>query len=154
VASSGTPEVAKILIAHRADVNAKTTTGETPLRCAVDSAKFEMVTFLISEGADVKTKDGRGISLLSTILQSSILRPTGIAIAKVLISNGADVTDYDLHCVVAHENLELVRLVVSKGANVNARSNGLTPLDTARSKGNTEIIRYLQSVGGRSGTGR
>jgi ankyrin repeat protein len=49
---------------------------------------------------------------------------------------------------------EFAQLLVSKGADVNAKArNGKTPLDYAKAKtGNTDMIKYLESVGAKSGT--
>ena len=53
-----------------------------------------------------------------------------------------------LHSATAIQHLELVRLLISKGANVNARQvNGITPLHTAAHYGNQELINILIRAG-------
>ena len=60
-----------------------------------------------------------------------------------------------LHAGVAGGNLDVVKFLVSKGANVNAQGrnsrtgNAQTPLAVARNSGNTAIVNYLRSEGGR-----
>ena len=61
-ASAGNVAIAKLLLAHKADINAKSgKTQDTPLHWAAMDSRAEMVKFLAAQGADltVKDKDGK-----------------------------------------------------------------------------------------------
>ena len=61
-ARRGNVPVAQALLDGGADLEARDTLGETPLRRAVNCGKVEMVAFLLSRGADVHTKGKSGLS--------------------------------------------------------------------------------------------
>jgi ankyrin repeat protein len=54
-----------------------------------------------------------------------------------------------LHVATAHEKLEILKYLVSIGADVNRKGGilGGGPLNEAASKGNLEIVKYLVSCG-------
>jgi len=71
-------------------------------------------------------------------------------------SQGADVNASNthntspLHYAIAYGNFETVTLLVSKGADVNAKDNAVglgSPLHWAVSHGNVEIVKFLVSKG-------
>ena len=83
-------------------------------------------------------------------------------ITRNLVSRGADVKGArnitPLHLAARGGDVDIVKLLVSKGADVNATAHGhfligeyivqaATPLDFAR---NTAVIQYLKSVGAKS----
>jgi len=179
----------KWFIAKGADVNAEEY-GDTPFLVAVQGANFgvaefllsrganpepglryleqavkneptiEIIQFLVSKGADVKTKNERG----DTLLHLAMMRGSP-EVVKFLVSKGADVNAKDsnggtpLHWVAGErmhtrEHVEVAKFLVSQGADVNAKnSNGETPLDVKiRMFGRTytPIRTYLESVGAKS----
>jgi Tol biopolymer transport system component len=116
--------VAKYLVSKGADVNAKDKGGSTPLHNAVFEETInecvDVVEFLISKGADVNAKDKDGRT------------PLHIAAFVAAIKGDVDV----------------VKFLVSKGADVNAKDkDGRTPLDWAKDVEETDVIKYLESVG-------
>ena len=94
-----------------------------PLHSAITASDFELVQYLVSQGADVNAKEEDG---------------------------GVTVLHHAVFALDANvEIIEIIKFLVSKGANINAKDeDGRTPLDWAH---HTEIARYLESVGGRSG---
>ena len=73
-------EMAELLIAHGADVNAENSEGETPL-FVTHSAKVAEV--LIAHGADVNAKNHHG--------ETPLFRTPSADVAKVLLAYGADI---------------------------------------------------------------
>ncbi len=59
-AEEGHKEMAELLMAEGANVNAKDNWGSTPLLPAADWGRKEVVALLISNGADVNAKDNCG----------------------------------------------------------------------------------------------
>jgi hypothetical protein len=55
-----TADVAKLLLAHGADVNAKDSVGETPLAWAVSAGRKDVLEVLIASKADVNAKNNKG----------------------------------------------------------------------------------------------
>lgn len=76
-------------------------------------------------------------------------------VIKTLIQNGADVTKSNtdgfsvLHAAVENGNIENIEYLVSKGANINAKTfdSKTSPLHTASFKGDTENVKYLVENG-------
>ena len=56
----GQSQVAELLIAEGADVNAKNVVGQTPLHLAAGASHQEIIELLIAEGAEVNAKTKRG----------------------------------------------------------------------------------------------
>jgi ankyrin repeat protein len=84
---AGCKEVATLLIAKGADVNAKDDwSGATPLRWAAAGGHADMVELLIARGADVNARD----DMLRTALHETIFDGHN-EVAERLIANGADV---------------------------------------------------------------
>jgi ankyrin repeat protein len=69
---------------------------------------------------------------------------------KLLLESGADVnkvcTDGEspLHYATERNRLELVKLLVAAGANLNLEFRGKTALAIAKEEKHTEIARYLE----------
>jgi ankyrin repeat protein len=56
----GDTNIAQVLLAHKADVNAKGSDGQTPLHFAVNQGQLQAVEWLLKHGADVNARDNRG----------------------------------------------------------------------------------------------
>src|SRR5262249_42722065 len=62
--SNGNKDVAQLLVAGKADVNAKNRFGETPLLEAARSGQSNVAELLLAHQADVKSKDNDGATPL------------------------------------------------------------------------------------------
>lgn len=140
-------EIAVILIAAGADINAVDESGATALHMAVTGGLEELARLLIDYGADVNRKTG--YHKLTPLHQAA----SGgyINLVKLLLEKGADVNAASaawwtpLH---AAKNKETAEILVENGANVNALSEkGLSPLSEAVSMGDIELSKFLVEKG-------
>jgi ankyrin repeat protein len=138
ISYGGGDEMAKLLIAYGAAVDARDKYGFTPLYWAISGQYFNIAQTLLAHGADGSVLDSQGKSLLhraATYFDSQHHK-----LAKSLLENGALVNGTDvygktpLHYVwedrSAKDNgLCIAKFLLENGADVNAVSNdGLTPL--------------------------
>ncbi len=150
--------MAEILLAHGAAVESPTNYGETPLHWAAHGInsmgkQVDLVEFaetLIKHGANVNRKTGQGRSYRTPL--SYAAEANNLAVAKVLISHGADVEgDGSSPLSAAGANgdfVEMAQLLVENGAKINAPSStGWLPLMTAAGRGNIKVTNYLLSQG-------
>jgi len=150
--------MAKILLAHGATVEPPTNYGETPLHWAAHGInsmgkQVDLVEFaetLIKNGANVNKKTGQGRSYRTPL--SYAAESNNLAVAKVLISHGADVEgDGSSPLSAAGANgdfVEMAQLLVENGAKINASSpTGWHPLMTAAGRGNIKVVNYLLAQG-------
>ncbi|MBL7185067.1 MAG: ankyrin repeat domain-containing protein [Phycisphaerae bacterium] len=111
-AAGGRKEVAELLLAHGADVNARETDGMTPLQSAVYcSDDKETIKLLIANGSDVNAtahvEGETGMSVLGLRLERCVSQPIELADAGGKEMNAR---------VKSLWNSEITRLLTSKGA--------------------------------------
>ena len=151
-------EMVTFFVEKGLDVNALTKRQGTTLHiAAVANADNRVVPYLIEKGADVNRRDGDGCNPLMIAL----LYYRG-GVAKHLIEAGTDVTHTDfarntaLHYATAPSyalpgtvtRMDIVKLLVEKGADVNAKNEaGLTPLMKASQMLNPSIAIYMIEKG-------
>jgi ankyrin repeat protein len=126
----------------------------TPLIIACKNGNLEIIDLLVDNGAKINEK----ISGMSQIYRS-ILMDDDIDVIKKLILLEADVNTKDegkygatpLSASINKQNVELVKLLVLNGANVNqlVYTNNkfippVSPLSIACQYGHTEIVRFLK----------
>ena len=125
-------EIAVILIAAGANINAADESGATSLHMAVTGGLEELSRLLIEYGADVNVRTG--YHKLTPLHQAS--SGGHLSIIKLLLEKGADINATgaaDWTPLHAAKNKETAELLVNNGANVNAVSEkGLTPLSEAQ----------------------
>ena len=111
-------DIARLLIEHGANINAKLYDGTTALMLAVNRGDLDLVRFLVQKGADInaKAKDG------TTALWNSLIGSHG-PILRYLLENGAEVVVRNKKngatiLMVASEigNREVVDILIEKGA--------------------------------------
>jgi ankyrin repeat protein len=131
--SNGCLKVVKLLIGHRANVNAADFSGRTVLMGAIGNKDADRLIALISAGANVNAADKAGRTPLTyTVLVGDS------AAAKILIHAGADPRSKDnlgqtpLHEAALSGDLPLAEILLDAGADPRAKDDlGRTPLDVA-----------------------
>ena len=111
-----TSDVAWLLVAKGADVNARSKRGETALAAAAGRGDEESVELLLAHGADVNAADYRGYTPLMHAAQ------------------------YD------RDSLDIVRTLLARGANANVTAEGQTPVSIAARRGETALTRLLREA--------
>jgi ankyrin repeat protein len=149
-ASNGHKEIANLLIANGANVNAKDAAGRTPLYNASWNSHWETAELLIAKGANVNAKDSM-VQLTSLHFAATEGRKN---IVELLLAKGADVNAANmfggtpLMNAAWHGHSEIAVHLVENGANINAKDQyGMTPLHYAAEQGSKEIADLLISKG-------
>jgi ankyrin repeat protein len=139
-------ESTKLLLDKGADPNHAARSGVTPIMFTRDAG---VVALLLASGADVRARSKVG----ETALMDAAARGD-LSAAKLLLKRGADVNATDhrgytpllLAAACDHDAAELVRLLLSSGADCSARAEGHTALSLAARRGQTEVTRILQAA--------
>jgi ankyrin repeat protein len=156
----------RMIVDAGADVNGVDFAGATPLIHAAANRNLDAVRLLLARGADVNARSGDGsfqkvkagsIALgywtpltASVALASSELVKTLLdAGAKVDVPDVRGMTGLMLAVANDRQNLDVIRLLLARGAKVNAKSGaGETALDWAVKIGSKPAIEVLRRAGG------
>ncbi|MGB2795946.1 MAG: ankyrin repeat domain-containing protein, partial [Phycisphaerae bacterium] len=148
-ARGGQMEVARMLLARGASVNAWTRWNETALHAAAEAGKADMVTFLLQMGTDVNDQGGGGRTPLH-----EAAREGHVEAARRLLAAGARVDQESMYegtslHVAAHAGkTEMVRLLVAAGADLEKGDEcRSTPLQNAVRGGYLDTCRFLVEKG-------
>lgn len=122
----------------------------SPLHVAAVGRSRELVNLLIDHGAKIMNQDQLNDWLFRAVLHNKI-RPT-----KIAIKSGADVNVEDeeggetpLHCAAYWGNIEIVKVLLENGAEVNHQTkDGKTPLYCAEKGKQKETVNLLKQHGG------
>lgn len=134
--------------------------GQTPLETASKRGQVRMVRLLLDHGADVNSIQVDGKTPLMLAAKSVMASHYGGSYAEVvelLLEKGSNVHVRDedgntaLHWAVASDSeidrTAMVKLLLDKGADVNAKGYVWPPIISASYKGHTEVVRLLLDRG-------
>lgn len=147
----GEDDVAKDLVKRGARLDLGGIYGSIPLVAAIIPGHAEMVEFLIQHGADVNQPAG-AVEITPLHMAADKGR---IECARILLKHGALVDSANsrkgvtpLHVAVYEGHDKFVKEIVSRGANVNARTKtNLTALHIAALFGREDVLHFLVESG-------
>jgi ankyrin repeat protein len=132
-ASEGRKDAAELLLANKADVDAKSNGGWTPLHWAASMGQRDVAVLLLANNADVNAKDSDSETPLHKAANWGHKD-----VAKLLLTSKAEVNAKDndgmtpLHKAAAGGLKDVAELLLANGAQVNAKDiGGQTPLHMA-----------------------
>ncbi|MDG7052918.1 MAG: ankyrin repeat domain-containing protein, partial [Wolbachia endosymbiont of Alcedoecus sp.] len=133
-----------------AGLNTKGSNDWTLLHFAAFSNKFDIVKFLLDKNANIKAKDVYG----NTPLHVAAQYDSKLEIVKFLLDkNASGINDVNnnsstpLHLAIQGNKPSTVKLLLNKGANINAKDkDGKTPLGLAVQEGYTDIVQIIEQV--------
>jgi ankyrin repeat protein len=154
---NGQVKTVEFLLKNGANPNQPDSNGETPLMCVIGQArnevtvetKAQLLRILLEAGADPNLRSSNGF--WTPLIQAVDFGQ--IDAAKILLSRGASVSETNsegstpLHFA---ENAEVVKLLISAGADPNARTSpapeGETPGDSALRFGHLSALKLLTNL--------
>ena len=141
--------VARFLLEHGADVNARNWRGLTPLQTSSRVGDVEAMRLLLDFRADANVRDSHGRSPLD---EAAFYGQHEIT--HILLQHNADVNAKgflgrpSLYYASKKGHVEVVRLLIQHGANIDAQDIGLrTPLHWASGEGMLDVVRLLLELG-------
>ncbi|XP_046383816.1 ankyrin-3-like [Ischnura elegans] len=144
----GSFEAVKILLDKGARVNSSDEKGDTPLHVAARRKNLEVIKLLVESGAHINALNYDRKSPIIFLLERACFHA-----ADYLIKHGADVNNESvsdciddnspIHLAVQKGSMEMVKLLLSKGAEINALGKGKTPLHIATHNGYPPMVKLL-----------
>lgn len=139
LARNGNERLVRLFLDKGVNVEAKDSTGRTPLSHAVEGGHLAVMSLLIANGAILESKDNGGRTPLSWA--ESSLHEDVVILVNLLLGKGANLESKDndgrtpLSWAVRSSRgsaVTLVKLLLDKGANLESKDNGgRTPLSWA-----------------------
>ncbi|KEZ77894.1 ankyrin repeat domain-containing protein [Salinisphaera hydrothermalis] len=150
-AANGHPAVVRALIAAGADIDARNRQGRTPLW--INAARSprddtQIAHSLINAGAAVDSADTVGDTPLIAAASAGNADLVGYLIAEHAETDHRDHQGQTaLFAAVVNGHADVVRQLLARGANPQARVDGVSPLEAARRRGEDDIARLLRANG-------
>ena len=145
VASNSNPEVLKKLIDAGADVNSYIDSDPVYipiLIMAIEQGNAIITKILLDSGANVNAK----VTVKEDVLKMSASTSNSTINKMTKMIQEMD-GKTPLVFAIAAGNIEIIKILINAGANVNASYGGLTPLMMSLSHNNPEIIKILVDAG-------
>lgn len=140
-ARAGKIDVAAYLISRGSDVNARANNGATPLEEGASAGQKAVVELLLDNGASIDLGLETITPLCSTIMSGHD------EVAKLLIEKGADIGRGALIAAAGHGRVEIAKLLIARGDNVNGYQRGRLPLALAVQNDDLEMVQLLVEHG-------
>ncbi|MCX7830015.1 MAG: ankyrin repeat domain-containing protein [Acidobacteria bacterium] len=147
-AKAGAVEIVKLLLSKGADVNTSNKWGDTPLHLAAANGNLEIVKLLVQKNADIHQKNYLDFTpMFSAAINGSIDCLRFFIEEKGMDVNAKDkigMTPLIRTCYQEKQQLEIVKYLVEKGANINEKCQGkYRALHYAAMRGHNDIVDFL-----------
>ena len=137
-------KIVELLISKGAYVDLIPINGITALFAAVNSGNLQGAYLLLEAGANTQIINTYKQNPLSVSVQRSDFEMTELLLDYTPYFSRDYLGNSELFYAIQNQDTAIVRLLVERGADVNAKNNSLkTPLMVAASTGNVEIVKYL-----------
>ncbi|CAQ54400.1 ankyrin repeat domain-containing protein [Wolbachia endosymbiont of Culex quinquefasciatus] len=150
-AESGNLDMVKFLVEEgKADVNAKNKDERTPLYLSARKVKLDVIDFLVEKGGDLNVKDKYGKTPLQSIdYENYSFDDFVFTVPGALNNNDEDKRNVlILQWAAYFGNLDVVKSLVEKGADVNAKDElSRSLIYYAAYSGNLNVIEFLVEEG-------
>lgn len=166
----GREDLARLLIAHRADLRARDKYGDTPLQTAAMSGRANVVTVLLASGADANAIGPREEPPLRKAiagLPGADDLATRLEVTTLLLAAGADINAKGpdgrtalLSAIggapLAYNNDRMIEFLLEHGADVHSRDlQGGGAIGYAAGAGNGKVLKLLLNRGAdKDGSGK
>ena len=145
-ASRSNIEAARLLIDRKAEVNGRNAAGGTALMAAAGTGRPETVRLLLEKGADPNFRTKRNESALGDAATAG-----NEETVKLLLDRGAEVNVQDIRgyspllYAAGSDAMPagIVKMLLAKGANRDAKGDGETAAMLAAKRGDSEVARVL-----------
>jgi hypothetical protein len=151
-AYNGQTEMVRFLLGKGAKVDLQDSCGETPFIKATEGEKdtTQVMELLLKEGADTGGVPSCSLSMYpggNTLIRAAGVFRVNVNNVRFLLDNGADVNTHDgyntpLNYAIHTDNLELVKLLLDRGAKVE----GADILDAKGIARNPEMLRLFREA--------
>jgi ankyrin repeat protein len=160
----GSTPIAQLLIARGADVGARYQSGDTALHVAAIKGKRDTAQLLIAGGADVNARNGTNftplgvvvltaagkgaanLGLLQTLTAGAVIglpSKERLETARMLLSHGATIDALQLYGAATYGDAALAELLIDRGAQLDDRTGGETPLHSAIAENHIDVAELL-----------
>lgn len=121
----------------------------SPLHKAVEAGHLDIVMLLLSNGADINSKNSNGETVLHVAARTGHQKIVKLLLDKKVALHTKDHNgESPLHSAVDSGKLSIVDILLQAGANIDVNDNyGETPLHLAVMSGNPELVTILLENG-------
>ena len=145
-ASRANVDAMRMLISHHADVNARNAAGATALIAAASTGSAPAIRLLLDKGADVNLKTKRNETALTEAATTGVEESISLLLDKGADVNVRDIRGYSALTYAAGSDTQpaaVVKLLLSKGADPQAKGDDETAAMLAAKRGDSEVARIL-----------
>jgi ankyrin repeat protein len=135
-------DILKNIIKAGADVNMKDKIGNMALHYASQTNNVDIALELINAKSDINFKN---VFLSSPLLFSILTKSEDVF--NILIKMNVDVQGTPLYNAIKMKNMNMIKALIKKGADINTISYGYTPLSLAVLNNDEELIKLLLDNG-------